>query len=760
MNKKILLLVILILFFSIGSIHANDINVTDDATLDSVEDISIQTYDKDSILDETAKNQTEFTSSQTSTYGYYNVTLKDLNTSGPLPAKQVDFTLNAAKYSNVTDDNGVADIKLNLNPGTYTVVASFLGDSTHSPCNITSKLTVLPTVKASNVNKYYKGSAKYTATFLDNYGNPLKNTLVKITVNGKSYSKKTNNKGIATLAMNYNPGTYRVVAINPVTGYESATTFKILSTISSGDLKKVKGDSRKFVAKFFKSSGKPLANKAVKVKVNGIVKKVKTNSKGKVKLSLNNLKKGTYKVICYNNDGLSKSQTVKVYNIAKTKLTVNTSSFHTFLPNDTRTVKIKLSTSLGGDSKSGKTVKIKLNGKTYSRKTDSKGVINFNLPENKGFFTVTYSYGGDKFFKSSEISNQITLLETTKTTLKVKGTSRFGYGANTLLMVAYTAGDVPLAKKKVTFTINGKTYTNTTNNNGIACVPITLNLGTYTISYKTSSDSYVEGTSASSNITVFTRSPSKLTWKSGTVYKDNLQTFKVLLTNSKGEPISGGNIELVIDGETYTGKTASNGYATIKTAVALGKYTVSVKFTGSNDYLPSSTSKSITVKLSKFGNGLNQKSGSASSSYLSSSSYCQVSSAKIKAAVKSLTAGLTDKIDKAKALFNFVRDNIEYSYYYNSHKGAVGTLNAKKGNCADQAHLLVALYRAAGFKARYVHGVCKFSDGTFGHVWTQVLIDGTWVCGDPISYKNSLGKINNWNTNSYGIHSKYQSLPF
>jgi len=272
----------------------------------------------------------------------------------------------------------------------------------------------------------------------------------------------------------------------------------------------------------------------------------------------------------------------------------------------------------------------------------------------------------------------------------------------------------------------------------------------------------INGTSGSCEINVFERSDgAKLVWKSGTSYKDNSQSFKVLLTGPDGKPISSQVVELTIDGITYIGKTASNGYATIKTSVDFGKYNVSVTAFGDNEYLPTSTSKSVNVALSKFGSGLNTKNTVSSlSAYHKSSKNCQVNNAKIKALVKSLTEGLTNDIDKAKDLFNYVRDNIWYDYYYDSHRGAVGTLNRGAANCADQAHLLIAMYRTAGFNARYVQGTCKFSDGWYGHVWTQVLIANTWVVGDPISYKNSLGKIKNWNANTYQLKNRYVSLPF
>ncbi len=87
-------------------------------------------------------------------------------------------------------------------------------------------------------------------------------------------------------------------------------------------------------------------------------------------------------------------------------------------------------------------------------------------------------------------------------------------------------------------------------------------------------------------------------------------------------------------------------------------------------------------------------------------------------------------------------------------------MKIKSGNCVDHSHLLVAMFRTAGLKARYVHGSCTFSDGRYGHVWVQVYFDGHWVGADATSYRNQLGKIKNWNTKTAKIHSGYRSLPF
>ena len=147
--------------------------------------------------------------------------------------------------------------------------------------------------------------------------------------------------------------------------------------------------------------------------------------------------------------------------------------------------------------------------------------------------------------------------------------------------------------------------------------------------------------------------------------------------------------------------------------------------------------------------------------YLRATTHCQVGNSQIKSVVNSLTSGLTTDLAKARAIYNYVRDAVSYSFYYDTRYGAVGTLNAKTGNCVDQAHLLIAMYRTAGLAARYVHGTCVFSSGsTYGHVWAQVLIGDTWIVSDATSVRNSFGNVVNWNNYNYALHGYYSGIEF
>ncbi len=188
-------------------------------------------------------------------------------------------------------------------------------------------------------------------------------------------------------------------------------------------------------------------------------------------------------------------------------------------------------------------------------------------------------------------------------------------------------------------------------------------------------------------------------------------------------------------------------------------------FYKTNERLPSY----VTVKpWSTVGSSSTSTSGSTSESvpaslqqYLKSTTNCQVTNSQIQSLAKSITSGKTSTYDKAVAIFNWVRDNIGYSFYYNTIYGAVGTLNKKTGNCVDTAHLLIALERAAGIPARYEHVKAKFTSGNwYGHVIAQVYVNGKWYNADATSSKNTFGVIKNWNTGTATYKGTYATLPF
>ncbi len=214
-------------------------------------------------------------------------------------------------------------------------------------------------------------------------------------------------------------------------------------------------------------------------------------------------------------------------------------------------------------------------------------------------------------------------------------------------------------------------------------------------------------------------------------------------------------INVDINGKSTVNVKVSTKNTTKTTKATTKKTTASTKKTNKTKASVSKTAKK-TVSSGK------SSISEALRKYLASTKNCQVKNKEIQDLAKTLTSNLKSDYEKGKKLFNWVRDNIHYKKYRNTLRGAVKTLKAKKGNCVDQSHLLIALSRASGIPARYVKGgACKFTSGyVSGHIWTQMYINKKWVVADTTSPRNTLGKIRNWNTKNYKLYGQFRSISF
>ena len=326
-----------------------------------------------------------------------------------------------------------------------------------------------------------------------------------------------------------------------------------------------------------------------------------------------------------------------------------------------------------------------------------------------------------------------------------------------------------MANKQIDFDFaNGAMYYRTTDANGAVTLTINAHAGkTYKLIYTFEGDENYSGSSGSVNLKV--QSKTTITGSGSTITRGNV--YKVVLKDADGNPLA--NKQIVFDfanGAMYYRTTDANGAVTLTINAKAGKtYKLIYTFEGDEYYFASSGSVNLKVNPphgneSQFKKGLNEiesLSDAELAKYLKSSGYDAITSA-IQTLANKLTSGKTSTWDKATAIFNYVRDNIAYSYYSNSQKGAAKTLSSGTGNCCDQANLVVALCRAAGIPARFSHAKnCKFNSGLVtGHVWAQIYIDGVWYTADATSKSNELGNIKNWNTNSFTNLNQYIHLPF
>lgn len=197
--------------------------------------------------------------------------------------------------------------------------------------NVALKKAVQTTLTGANTQKVYaipykaaKSGKYYTVTLKDKNGNVLTNKTVKFTLAGKTYTVKTDAKGVAKLAINiYKPGTYKLAvsfAGESTLGASSKqATIKILKNKVkiTRKTKKVKRSAKKRTLKYYvkTKTGKKMGIKGVKVylKINKKTYKAKTNKKGlvKFKVKLPRIKK-TYKVkVTFKGNKANKKRTLK-----------------------------------------------------------------------------------------------------------------------------------------------------------------------------------------------------------------------------------------------------------------------------------------------------------------------------------------------------------------------------------------------------------------------------------------------------------------
>ena len=205
----------------------------------------------------------------------------------PLVNASVIFNINGVFYKKQTDDNGMAKLNINLRPGVYILTAMHPDALMYG-----SNITVLSTILANDVVKFFRNGTQYCAKFLDGCGSPLVNASVTFNINGVLYKKQTDDNGMARLNINLFPGEYILTAIH-LNGEEKANIIKVLTTISAEDISLIENKSGVFVLKTHDGA------RNVSITINGVEYIVQTDDGGVATLNVS-LSKGNHAVLSKN----------------------------------------------------------------------------------------------------------------------------------------------------------------------------------------------------------------------------------------------------------------------------------------------------------------------------------------------------------------------------------------------------------------------------------------------------------------------------
>ena len=133
------------------------------------------------------------------------ITLKSTH-GNVLVGKSVTVKLNNKNYIKKTNASGQVLLNVNLPANKYDAKIGFAGDDTYLSSTHTAKVIVnKATSKITASSKTFKAKSKVkkvTVTLKNkNKNKAIKNTIVKLTVNKKTYKVKTNSKGIAIFSI-------------------------------------------------------------------------------------------------------------------------------------------------------------------------------------------------------------------------------------------------------------------------------------------------------------------------------------------------------------------------------------------------------------------------------------------------------------------------------------------------------------------------------------------------------------------------------
>ena len=164
----------------------------------------------------------------------YKFTLKDA-TGKAIADKQVSITFDGKIYTATSNTNGIVSFALPAAAaGKYAVTMAFSGDSTYKGSVATSTISIVKqATKLTVAKKTFKKKAtkKVTAVLKENTGKVLSGKKVTMKVNGKTYTAKTNSKGVATFKVKLTKkGTFKATTKFAGDNYYTAksTTSKIV----------------------------------------------------------------------------------------------------------------------------------------------------------------------------------------------------------------------------------------------------------------------------------------------------------------------------------------------------------------------------------------------------------------------------------------------------------------------------------------------------------------------------------------------------
>ena len=308
-----------------------------------------------------------------------------------------------------------------LDTGTYVLTVTTIPDASHN--SITKNAMIIVNkckteLTADAITTTYNTDDDLVITLKDSKGTPLSNQVLLVDLNGVKMfmtdlngQVKVSTKGLpsdtyaARIVFNGDDNFFKSNAATTVTISKDSTN------LMAGAVTATYNANKDLVVTLTDSRGNPVKGADVTVDLNG-VKTFTTNANGQIKVATANLAPKTYTAkITFNGNAnyLKSAKNVKVtVKKATPKLAAKAKTFKKSVK--TKKYAITLKDNRNKVMKNTK-VTIKVNKKTYTAKTNAKGVATFKITKltKKGKYTATVTFKGNAYYNKVTKKVKITI---------------------------------------------------------------------------------------------------------------------------------------------------------------------------------------------------------------------------------------------------------------------------------------------------------------------------------------------------------------
>ncbi len=484
---------------------------------------------------------------------------------------KIVFNVNNKDYS-VNIVNGKASKVISgLNPGTYNVKTTYVGDSKYIKTSKTVSFKVMGkpssiNVSASNIE------VGQNANIIVNLPSDATGSVV-INVNNKDYTANVSNGVAKTSVSGLLSGKYKVTAkysgdnifepasnttvfsVNKVTKYNMVAK---ADEITEGEdlivIVTLPSDTTKNVTLMF--DGSIYSNKTV----NGVSRFViKGLLSGEYDFSAIYDGDSKYASKTYNSKVIVLKQAVPILTAPElVKYFSGSENFNVYLTDS-------YNKTLGNEN-----ISIKVNGKTNMVTTNKNGLATLPVNLNAGSYNVVVSYDGGLYYNATSINSKITIKET----INADNVTKI-YGNNTQYHAKFldSKGNV-LVNKNITVNLNGRNYYRITDSNGEIIFKINLMQGKYPITV-------TNPVSKEKRTTYVTVLPSIIENKDVIMFYRNGSKYTVRLVGLDGKIVGkGAKVTFNINGVFYNRTTDENGYARLNINLNPKSYVITAEYNG------------------------------------------------------------------------------------------------------------------------------------------------------------------------------------